>query len=178
LQGEYATLDSPYMKPSMTILTCADIELTQLEDLLDKFGLVIHLIEDNQKIPGSWFGEPEAGIIQNNLYIRNDTPVHSALHESCHYICMSPDRREKLHTNVGGDYDEENAVCYLSILLSDYINGFGRERMLSDMDEWGYTFRLGSSKAWFEKDAQDAFEWLVLYRIISTNSEPGWVIRN
>jgi hypothetical protein len=24
------------------------------------------------------------------------------------------------------------------------------------MDTWGYTFRLGSTKAWFEKDADEA----------------------
>jgi len=150
----------------MPILTCADIQFSQLQKLLEKYDLIIHRVEDNQKIPGSWFGEPEAGIIKNNLYIRNDTPVHSALHESCHYICMSPDRRNNLHTNAGGDYDEENGVCYLSILLSKHIEGFGCKRMLSDMDEWGYTFRLGSSRKWFEEDAEDAFEWLLNYNII------------
>jgi len=162
----------------MSILTCADIEFTQLQQLLGKYDLKIHLVEDNKKIPGSWFGEPEAGIIENNLYIRNDTPVHSALHESCHYICMSADRREKLHTNAGGDYDEENGVCYLSILLSQYIEGFGLERMLSDMNEWGYTFRLGSSKRWFEEDAQDAVDWLEKNKIIMPVNKPTWSIRS
>jgi len=161
----------------MTILTCADIKHEQLQLLLGKYALVIHQVEDNQKIPGSWFGDPEAGIIENNLYIRNDTPVHSALHESCHYICMSPDRRSKLHTNAGGDYDEENGVCYLSILLSDFIEGFGRERMFSDMDEWGYTFRLGSSKAWFKDDAEDAIMWLQKHNLITTDIEPVWSYR-
>ncbi len=161
----------------MSILTCADIEFNQLQQLLGKFGLIIHTVKNNKTIPGSWFGEPEAGIIQNNLYIRNDTPVHSALHESCHYICMAPDRREKLHTNAGGGYDEENAVCYLSILLSDYIQGFSKERMFSDMDEWGYTFRLDSSQAWFEKDAKDTFNWLISHGIILANNKPKWNIR-
>jgi len=162
----------------MSILTCADIEFTQLQQLLGKYDLIIHLVENNKKIPGSWFGEPEAGIIENNLYIRNDTPVHSALHESCHYICMPADRREKLHTNAGGDYDEENGVCYLSILLSQYIEGFGLERMLSDMDEWGYTFRLGSSKRWFEEDAQDAVDWLEKNKIIMPGNKPTWSVRS
>jgi len=159
----------------MPVLTCADIHFSQLQQLLEKYNLIIQRVEDHQKIPGSWFGEPEAGIIQNKLYVRNDTPVHSALHESCHYVCMDEPRRKKLHTNVGGDYDEENAVCYLSILLSDFIDGFGRERMLRDMDEWGYTFRLGSSQAWFENDAEDAFEWLVLRGIILSDSRPSWL---
>jgi len=29
------------------------------------------------------------------------------------------------------------------------------------MDEWGYTFRLGSARAWFENDAEDARAFLV-----------------
>ncbi len=158
----------------MTILTCADIDFLQLQQLLDRYGLIIHKAEDNKKIPGSWFGDPEAGIIKNNLYVRNDTPVHSALHESCHYVCMDETRRKVLHTNVGGDFDEENAVCYLSILLSDFIDGFGRERMFADMDEWGYTFRLGSSQAWLEEDAEDALEWLLKNKIINCHLEPTW----
>jgi len=160
----------------MPILTCADINFSQLQQLLGHYGLIIHQIDAHKKIPGSWFGDPEAGIIKNNLYVRNDTPVHSALHESCHYVCMDETRREHLHTNVGGDFDEENAVCYLSILLSDFIDGFGRERMFADMDEWGYTFRLGSSRKWFEEDAQEAFEWLISNDIISLSSSPTWKI--
>lgn len=161
----------------MTILTCADIELSQLQQLLGKYDLVIHTVEDNNKIPGSWFGDSEAGIIKNNLYVRKDTPVHSALHESCHYICMDQQRRQNLHTDAGGDYDEENGVCYLSILLSDHITGFGHERMFSDMDEWGYTFRLGSSKAWFEQDATDTFEQLVSDNVITSRNTPTWKVR-
>jgi len=161
----------------MSILSCNEIELAELSSLLGKFSIQVHLIEDSEKIPGSWFGDPEAGIINNNLYIRNDTPVHSALHESCHYICMSPNRRRNLHTNAGGDYDEENGVCYLSILLSEYLKSFGQVRMLNDMDEWGYTFRLGSSKAWFEGDATDAFDWLVKHKIIDTKKNILWNIR-
>jgi hypothetical protein len=33
--------------------------------------------------------------------------------------------------------------------------------MFRDMDDWGYTFRLGSAAAWFEQDAEDARAWLV-----------------
>ena len=161
----------------MTVLTCADIELENLQQLLARYKIIVHLVEDGKAIPGSWFGDSEAGIIKNNLYIRMDTPVHSALHESCHYVCMDETRRSELHTNVGGDFDEENAVCYLSILLSDFINGFNPQHMLNDMDEWGYTFRLGSSKAWFESDATDAFDWLVKYKIIDNVKNILWNIR-
>jgi hypothetical protein len=27
---------------------------------------------------------------------------------------------------------------------------------MADMDAWGYSFRLGSTRAWFEHDADDA----------------------
>jgi len=160
----------------MTVLSIADINFKQLQQLLGRYHLIIHLIDDDKKISGSWFGEPEAGIIKNNVYVRRDTPVHSALHESCHYICMTPERREILDTDVGGDYDEENAVCYLSILLSDHIENFGRERMLSDMNEWGYTFRLGSSKKWFLEDAEDAEQWLIKNNIINKDNSPTWKV--
>ncbi|VAW82508.1 FIG01181932: hypothetical protein, partial [hydrothermal vent metagenome] len=102
-----------------------------------------------------------AGLVGTQLLLRDDTPVHSALHEACHFICMTPDRREGLHTDAGGDYDEENAVCYLQILLAGLLPEVGRERMMADMDAWGYSFRLGSTKAWFERDAEDAREWLI-----------------
>jgi hypothetical protein len=31
---------------------------------------------------------------------------------------------------------------------------------MQDMDAWGYSFRLGSTAAWFEADAEDARDWL------------------
>ena len=37
----------------------------------------------------------------------------------------------------------------------------GRERMFSDMDRWGYSFRLGSARAWFNEDAEDAISFLL-----------------
>ena len=36
----------------------------------------------------------------------------------------------------------------------------GVERAIADMDAWGYSFRLGSTRAWFENDAEDARRWL------------------
>lgn len=162
----------------MAVLNCADIDLSQLSELLSRFGLKIERVPANKSIPGSWFGDCEAGLIENRLQVRDDTPVHSALHESCHFICMDDTRRSDLHTNAGGDYAEENSVCYLQILLADYINGFGRQRMFLDMDEWGYSFRLGSSRAWFEQDAEDAREWLIEHSLIDEKEKPTWMIRH
>jgi hypothetical protein len=31
---------------------------------------------------------------------------------------------------------------------------------MADMDAWGYSFRLGSTRAWFENDAEDARAFL------------------
>jgi hypothetical protein len=90
---------------------------------------------------------------------------------------MERTRREVLHTDAGGDYAEENAVCYLQVLLSDEIPGFGRDRMFADMDAWGYTFRLGSARAWFEEDARDARDWLRRHRLIDADDRPTWRVR-
>jgi hypothetical protein len=150
----------------MTVLLCSDINLKNLKSLLGRYGMEIKTINDNESIPGSFWQPPEAGLIGNTLFIRNDTPVHSALHEACHYVCMDTKRRGNLNTNAGGDYQEEDAVCYLSILLSDYIAEMKQKRMFSDMDKWGYSFRLGSAKAWFDDDAADALLWLEKNNIV------------
>ena len=55
---------------------------------------------------------------------------------------MDEARQQNLHTDAGGDYDEENAVCYLSIVLADEIAGFGSDRMLADMDMQVHASRL------------------------------------
>jgi len=142
------------------VIVLQDIDRGEIEGLLLQHGIELCVVPPTERIPGSFWGEPEAGLIGNNLYARNDSPIHSILHEACHFICMDPTRRAGLHTNAGGDYEEENAVCYLQILLADQIAGFGRDRCMSDMDAWGYSFRLGSARDWFEKDAEDAREWL------------------
>ena len=161
----------------MSVLLCSDINLDHLRSLLDRYGMKIKTVEDDGPIPGSFWQPPEAGLIENTLYIRNDTPVHSALHEACHYICMDSPRREKLNTDAGGTAIEENGVCYLQILLSDFIPEMKQRRMLSDMDTWGYSFRLGSAKGWFEQDAEDALEWLVNNKIITSDNSPTWNVR-
>ncbi len=124
-------------------------------------------------IPGSFWGAPEAGLIGDALYVRGDTPMHSLLHEFCHYLCMDPTRRHGLHTNAGGDYAEENAVCCLQILLADTLHGVGRQRLMQDMDTWGYSFRLGSTSAWFEHDADDARAWLYAHGLIDARQHPN-----
>jgi len=67
---------------------------------------------------------------------------------------------------------EENAVCYLQGLLADALPGYDRQRLFADMDAWGYTFRLGSASAWFDRDADDARCWLLNHLIIDPTERP------
>ncbi len=145
--------------------------------LLERYGLSLHELAAGTALPGSFWGDSEAGIIQTSVYVRPDTPLHSLLHESCHVICMDTARRQTLHTDAGGTTDEEDAVCYLQILLAEYLPGFGKQRALLDMDRWGYTFRLGSAQRWFEEDADDAKEWLLNYGLINPTGIPTFRVR-
>ncbi|HET9388264.1 MAG TPA: hypothetical protein VFO44_01320 [Steroidobacteraceae bacterium] len=134
--------------------------------LLARYGLRLVLVAPQEVIPGSYWGDSEAGLLGDRLYARLDTPMHSVLHEASHYICMTPERRAGLERDAGGDDAEESAVCYLQVLLADELRGVGRERLFRDMDEWGYSFRLGGARAWFDGDAEDARRWLVRQGLI------------
>lgn len=154
-----AAAHAPVAGPE-SVLRVGDGHVANLRALLASFGLELVEVATGERIPGSFWGESEAGLVAEKVYVRPDTPVHSALHEACHAICMDDARRAALQTDAGGDYDEENAVCYLQIVLADRLPRVGRDRLMADMDAWGYTFRLGSTRAWFERDAADAREWL------------------
>ncbi len=154
------------------VLRLADVDSAEVTGLLADFGLRLSYCVDGELIPGSYWGDQEAGLIGNCLYARGDTPIHSILHETCHYICLDPTRRQVLDTNAGSDDAEENAVCYLQILLADEISEFGRERMFGNMDSWGYSFRFGSSRAWFEHDASDALYWLTSRNLVDSRQRP------
>jgi hypothetical protein len=143
-----------------------------IEALLHRLGLFLERVAPGREIVGSFWGDEEAGLLGNRLLARDDTPVHSILHEACHFICMDESRRGGLDTDAGGDYDEENAVCYLQVVLADELPGMGRDRMLRDMDEWGYTFRLGSARAWFDQDAADARNWLLKHALLTPAGKP------
>ena len=142
------------------------IDRLSLELLLNRYGLELQLVAPEEVIPGSYWGEREAGLIGAKIFARLDTPLHSVLHESAHFICMTPERRAGLDTDAGGDDAEESAVCYLQVVLADSLPNVGRERMCCDMDDWGYTFRLGGAAAWFAADAEDARGWLMRHGLL------------
>ena len=148
-----------------------------LELLLDRYGLDLQLVAPEEVIPGSYWGEREAGLIGAKIYARLDTPVHSVLHESAHFVCMTAERRAGLDTDAGGDDAEESAVCYLQVVLADSLSSVGRERMCRDMDAWGYSFRLGNTAAWFAQDAEDARLWLIRHGVIDPHGRATYVCR-
>jgi hypothetical protein len=148
------------------MLTLADIAITDVAALLARHGLHLQLVPDDEPIPGSYWGECEAGLIGTTVHARRDTPVHSLLHEAAHLIVLPSERRAQVHTDATDSVEEEDAVCVLQALLGDELPGVGRDRVLADMDEWGYTFRLGSARAYFENDAEAAWQWLAARGLI------------
>jgi len=155
---------------------CTETTVTQLIGLLARYGLTLERVAGDAPIPGSYWGESEAGLVGQVIYVRADTPVHSVLHEACHVLCMDATRRAALHTDAGGDYAEEDAVCFLQITLAGYI-GLSTEAICADMDAWGYTFRLGSAQAWYTQDAGDARDWLVQHGLLLESGAPTWQLR-
>ena len=141
--------------------------------LLRRYGVELVCRAPDDSLPGSYWGESEAGLRGSSLYVRPDTPLHSLLHELSHYVCMDDARRAALATDAGGDDDEEGAVCYLQVLLARALRGFGAERCLRDMDAWGYSFREGSARAWFEVgDGAHARAWLLAHGLIDALQQP------
>ena len=162
--------------PAVLLLNATDRVALAL--LLGRYGIALTLVAPGQGIPGSYWGHSEAGLKGERLYARLDTPVHSVLHEASHYICMTPERRAGLDRDAGGTDLEESAVCYLQVLLADEVPGMGRARLLSDMDAWGYSFRLGSTRAWFEQDATDARDWLCRHGVIDAGGRLTGAVRS
>ena len=160
-----------------SVVTLNDGDAVGLAEVASRYLLSVDWVQPRATIPGSYWGEPEAGRVGDRLLLRSDTPLHSALHETCHYVCMPESRRRSLDRDARGDDLEESAVCYLQVVLSDYLSGFGRGRMFRDMDAWGYSFRLGSTQRWFESDAEDAGLWLRRRGLIDGDDRSEWRLR-
>jgi hypothetical protein len=160
------------------VIAVADVEAGDLEALLARYGLLLVFEPDGQAITGSYWGDTEAGIVGRRVYARRDTPVHSLLHEACHTVCMTASRRAVLDGDAGGDDLEEAAVCYLQILMADALRGVGRDRLMRDMDAWGYSFRLGNAARWFAGDAEDARKWLIEKQLIDRDNKLTFRLRD
>lgn len=149
-----------------------EVGVEPLRALLAPYGLTVQLRPPGSLLSGSYWGEPEAGLIGSTLMVRDDTPLHSALHEAAHFVCMDPARRDALERDAGGDFAEEDAVCYLQIVWGGSIPGVDAASVMADMDAWGYTFRLGSAARWFAEDAEDARRWLVERHVLDATGRP------
>jgi hypothetical protein len=159
------------------VVVFAALDRAEIDALLAAYGARLVELEPRQSIPGSYWGEAEAGLVGDAVHVRADTPAHSLLHELCHYVCMDDARRTALDTDAGGSDDEESAVCYLQVLLAQRLRGFGRERCLRDMDTWGYSFREGSACAWFDGDGAFARDWLLEHGLIDARQQPTLMLR-
>ena len=154
------------------MLTLADIGFDAPRALLAHYDLELVEVAQGDAIPGSYWGECEAGLIGSTVFARADTPVHSLLHEAGHLLLLPEERRAAIHTDATDCQHEEDAVCVLQALLGDALPGVGRERIWADMDAWGYTFRLGSSRAFFEHDAAEAFALLRARGLVGPGPAP------
>lgn len=161
----------------MAVIELHEADLRAVTACVERFGAELVTVPPGAKIPGTFWGEPEAGLGGRSLFARRDTPLHSLLHELAHFVCMTAERRRGLWRNAGGDADEECAVCYLQVLLASALPGVGRERALGDMDAWGYSFREGSALAWWNGDARFAREWLLDRGIIDRKGNVTGALR-
>ncbi len=162
------------MTSAAEVVRLAQLDAHELEALVARCGAQLVWVEGAAAIPGSYWGDSEAGLIGERVFVRTDTPAHSLLHELCHRLCMDDARRARLATDAGGSDEEECAVCYLQILLADELGGFGRERCLGDMDAWGYSFREGSARAWLDGDARFACDWLRRRGLLDAAHRPSF----
>ena len=158
----------------------SDLDLAFVNRFVRRLGLQLCIVPAVLPIPGSYWGAPEAGLIGSDLYARTDTPVHSLLHEAGHFVCMSDHRRATLYVDAGGSDAQEEAVCYLQVLLADSVPAYGCDALFADMDAWRYSFRAGTAAAWFFTDATDAGRWLVERGILSgsaSHAKPAQMLR-
>jgi hypothetical protein len=154
-----------------------DFENKELHNLINKYHLELQILADDEPIPASFWGEPEAGLIGKTIFVKKATPLHSMFHELSHLICMTEGRRLSVNKDAKSDDEEESAVCYLQILLGDLLTGVSSNLLMKDMDDWGYSFRLGSTQAWFQDDSCDSKKWLQKENILNEKGNITWSLR-
>jgi hypothetical protein len=60
-----------------SVLRLADLGFQAPAALLARYGLTLHHVPAGEPIPGSYWGDEEAGLIGTGVYARDDTPVHT-----------------------------------------------------------------------------------------------------
>lgn len=163
----------------MSSSSCTDVLRVRdlAPDVLKRFaagvGVAVAEVEPQEPIPSTFWGEPEAGVAGTEVWVREDTPLHSLLHEVSHVLCARAAGREAFVRDAGGDDIEECAVCYLQVILANVLSPMTRSRMWADMDRWGYSFREGSARAWFFGDGCDGRDWLLDKGLIALGEDQG-----
>ena len=138
-----------------------------LAERLRRHGVTMRRHPPGVRLPGSYWGAPEAGVTGDTLHVRPDTPLHSLLHEAAHVVCARAAGRPSFDGDAGGDDTEEAAVCRLQLAFAEALPGVGWRRLARDMDAWGYSFRVGSTAAWYARDAADALAWLTAHGLVA-----------
>ena len=64
------------------MLQLSGLDRVAVATLLARYGLTLRLVPPEEPIPGSYWGESEAGLKGATLFARLDTPLHSVLHET------------------------------------------------------------------------------------------------
>ena len=67
---------------TVTVSLLADLDAADVRSLLARYGLKLTLVHETRAIPGSYWGDSEAGLVGNELLARIDTPIHSILHSA------------------------------------------------------------------------------------------------
>src|SRR5690625_8003398 len=79
------------------------------ENLLQRYGLNLQTVAEGQPIPGTFWGEPEAGIIGGTVAARPDTAGQSLPHEAGHPPARTPVRRPHIPTGPRRDQPNHHA---------------------------------------------------------------------
>ncbi len=135
------------------VTSLGDIEPAAIERLLTAFGLSLAGVAPGASIPGSYWGDSEAGLVGDRLFARADTPVHSLLHELGHYVCMDPTAARCARHRCGRRRRRGSGrVLPAGVARRRACEASAASAASRDMDTWGYSFREGSARAWLAGD--------------------------
>ncbi len=113
------------------VLRLASIDLDDARALLARYGLALECVADGAAIPGSYWGEPEAGADRHDgVRARRHAGAFAAARSRAPDRAAARKARDDPHRRHPIRSAEEDATCYCRSLLGDALPGVGRERML------------------------------------------------